>query len=102
MPLSDDFNDNDYRATKINGFVLGVTYGCGNGNSTYYTYDFLARVLTVRTGSSDGGTIVTPFSQLDRDGLIALRDKLVELKGNPPELGPEKPSVSAASAKLNL
>ena len=102
MSLSDDFNSNDYRAQKINGFVLGVSYSHGGGSSVYYAYDFMARVLVTRTASSDGGTVVTPFAQLDRDGLIAMRDQLVKLGGNPPQLPPETPATQAAQNKFNL
>jgi hypothetical protein len=102
MTASDDFNANGYRTEKINGFVLGVQYGCGNGNTTYMTYDFMARVMIARTGSSDGGTVVKPFAELDRDALISLRDRLIALDGKPPELPPEAPATAAMPKKLNL
>ncbi len=102
MSLTGDFNQNGYNAQKINGFVLGVSYSNGGGSSIYHTYDFMARVMTTRTGSSDGGTVVMPFSQLDRGALIAMRDRLVDLGGKPPELPPEEPATQAAQKKLNL
>ena len=102
MSLSDDFSANSYKTQKINGYVLGVQYSNGGGSTTYLTYDFLARVMIVRTGSSDGGTAVTPFSQLDRESLISLRDQLVQLGGKPPELPPEAPATQAHGKKLNL
>jgi hypothetical protein len=102
MSASDDFNANGYKADKINGFVLGVQYPAGNGGTTYMTYDFLARVMIVRTGSSDGGTAVKSFGELDRGSLISLRDRLVAQGGNPPELPPEAPANTAAQKKLNL
>jgi hypothetical protein len=102
MPLTDDFNQNDYKAQKINGFVLGVSYSNGGGSSIYLAYDFMARVMVTRTGSSDGGTVVTPFSELDRGALISMRDELTRLGGNPPELPPETPASAAPQRKLNL
>lgn len=104
MPLSDDFNANNYSTSKINGFVLGVSYdyGGGSGYSTFFTYDFMARVMVTRTGSSDGGTVVTPFSQLDREALISMRDELVRKGGNPPELPAEKPVTPGPSRPLHL
>ena len=102
MALSDDFNANDYKTQKINGFVLAVTYPTGSGSSVYMAYDFMARILTTRTGSSDGGTVVTPFSQLDREALISLRDQLVRLGGKPPELPPEAPASGTPQNKFNL
>lgn len=102
MSLSDEFNANDYRTQKINGYVLGVQYTNGGGSTTYLTYDFLARVMIVRTGSSDGGTAVTPFSLLDRESLISLRDQLMHLGGKPPELPQEAPAAQAVAKKLNL
>lgn len=102
MSLSDDFTDKSYKTQKINSCVLGVQYGCGSGATTYLTYDFLARIMIVRTGSSDGGASATPFSQLDRESLISLRDRLVDLGGKPPELPMEAPATQAAQRKLNL
>ena len=101
MGLKDEFNENGYSTAKINGFVLGVSYSNGGGSTTYLTFDFLTRVLITRTGSSDGGAAVTPFSQLERDSLIRLRDRLVDLGGHPPELTPEPATVPPAK-KLNL
>lgn len=103
MPLlTDEFNSNDYKTQKINGFVLGVAYGNGSGGTTFMTYDFMARILVTRTGSSDGGTSVTPFAQLDHDALISLRDQLVKLGGHPPELAPEAPAGTTPQKKFNL
>jgi hypothetical protein len=101
MAVSDEFNANNYKASKINGFVLGIQYTTGGGSTTYLAYDFMARVLIVRTGSSDGGAAVKSFAELDRDSLISMRDKLVQLGGNPPELPPEASAVPAQK-KLNL
>lgn len=103
MSFSADFNNtNGYRTSKLNDFVLGVSYS-QNGATTYYAFDFLARLLTTRTGSSDGGAHVIPFSQLDPDSLATLRERLVELGGKPPKLGDDKkPSLPAPKRPLNL
>jgi hypothetical protein len=95
MSLSEAFNSN-YRAYKENDSVLRIEFGYVR---TYY--DFLGRAM-VTTEWSKGGLTTTPFSQVDRDTLIAMRDKLIELKGNPPELPPEAPSVQATAKKFNL
>lgn len=96
--LSDAFNNN-YSAQKENDVVLSVSFA---GSVTNY-YDFAGRMLvTVFSGYEKGGVATTPFSQLDRETLIAMRDKLVELKGNPPELPPEAPAAPKSSGKLTL
>ncbi|MCC7037136.1 MAG: hypothetical protein IT560_07485 [Alphaproteobacteria bacterium] len=89
MSIAESFNDNNY-GRRINDFVLGVSYGltANSSTSTYYQYDFMARILTTRTGGSDGGITVTPFSQLDAESLEHLRNRLVELNGKPPPLSP--------------
>lgn len=100
MSLSDHFN-NGYHAQKENNNVLSIKYTV-HGSPTYLIFDFMARVMMTRTGSSDGGVNVMPFSALDRETLIAMRDRLVELKGNPPELPPEAPAAQAQPRKFNL
>lgn len=89
MSLAEDFNDNNY-GRKVNAFVLGVSYTLNpsTSTSTYYQYDFMARILTTRTGGSDGGIVVTPFSQLDAESLENLRSRLIDLGGKPPPLLP--------------
>jgi hypothetical protein len=57
--------------------------------------------MMVRTGSSEGGITVTPFSQLDRDVIVAARDRLVELGGAPPELPPEPGMLNKPPRGLN-
>ncbi|MEZ0225150.1 MAG: hypothetical protein ACAH83_11395 [Alphaproteobacteria bacterium] len=94
MGLSDSFND-VYAARKENDTVLRVHY-----DTLYNYYDFTARMLTTCNGSNS--VAVVPFSQLDRETLIAMRDKLVELKGNPPELPPEEAVIKAVPKKFNL
>lgn len=98
MPLKAVFNQ-DYTATKDADAVLSVRYNAG-GYGNCLIYDFNARVMLSR--ASNGGLSVTPFSQLDRETLIEMRDKLIELKGNPPELPPEAPAVQASTKKFNL
>ncbi len=88
--LSDSFNG-DFEASKLNGAVLYVS----NGAYDYY-YDFTQRILTAGRGG------VVPFAQLDRDVLIMMRDKLVSLGGDPPELAPEAPATQAPVRKFNL
>jgi hypothetical protein len=100
MSLSDRFN-NGYNAQKENDNVLSIKYTVQGGN-TYLIFDFMARVMIARTGSSDGGVNVTPFSALDRGALIEMRDKLIALKGNPPELPPEAAGAQAPARKFNL
>jgi len=86
MGLTADFSSNSYRMQKTNDFVLQVQYSGGNSNTTYYSYDFLARILTVRTSSSDASPVIMPFSELDPDSLETLRERLVKLGGKPPGL----------------
>ncbi|HYD18494.1 MAG TPA: hypothetical protein VEF76_08455 [Patescibacteria group bacterium] len=91
MALDVDFNDSSTNyGRKINDFVLGVSYPLYPGSSatSYYQYDFVARIMTARTGASEGGAVITPFSALDGDSLEALRQRLIDLGGKPPALGP--------------
>lgn len=91
MSLTEEFND-DYEAEKENDFVLSVSYSV-KGYTTVLAYDFMARVMTLRTPDhGDGGAVVVPFSQLDREVLVKMRDKLLDLEGHPPELPAEAPS----------
>lgn len=89
MSLAEEFNDNNY-GRKVNDFVLSVSYNLSPGSSlsTYFQYDFMARILTSRTNGSDGGIVVTPFSQLDSESLEHLRSRLIDLGGKPPPLSP--------------
>lgn len=100
MALSDQFNK-DYTARKDNDYVLSVYYS-SQGGGTYIAFDFLTRTMVTRSGYGDGGLVVTPFSQLDRDMLINMRDTLVELQGKPPELPAESSSPAAPARKFNL
>ncbi len=89
MSLAEDFNDNNY-GRKVNDFVLSVSYNISPSSSlsTYFQYDFMARIMTTRTNGSDGGIAVTPFSQLDSESLELLRNRLIDLGGKPPSLSP--------------
>lgn len=77
--LKEAFDDGKYITSKANNNVLYVGYGI---NHMYY--DFLARVMFART--DQGGVSVTPFSQLDSQTIGAMRERLIELEGKPPEL----------------
>ncbi len=98
MDLSADFNESGYKTSKINAFVLGVSHPYSEGSSytTHHTFDFLARVLTTRTGDSAGGASVTPFSLLDADSLETLRQRLIALGGKPPGLTPHDAAPGTA------
>ena len=90
MPLKDIFNDN-VNAQKTNDSVLRVyngTWGC--------SYDFKQRIVLTTNGS------IAPFSQMDREVLVAMRDKLIEMGGHPPELPPEAPAAAAPARKFSL
>jgi hypothetical protein len=96
MSLSIEFNEKDYKATKNSDYVLAVT--CAGST---FCYDFAARVM-YGWGRNSGSYGMTPFSQLDRETLVTMRDKLVDLGGKPPELSPEAPATQASSRKFNL
>ena len=67
MSLADDFK-RSHSSDKVNDSVLKVSNG-------YFScvYDFTQRVVYTGEG------VLTPFSQLDREVLILMRDRLVEL-----------------------
>ena len=94
MSLSFEFNT-EYTADKNGDYVLVVS--C---HSSHFCYDFATRVM-YGWGGSNISYGATPFSQLDRDVLIAMRDKLIELGGRPPEL-PAEPAATAPQRKFNL
>lgn len=91
MELKDAFNG--YRREKVNDNVLLV----GNGANFFY-YDFAQRLMVAAVHHGGGAT---PFDQLDREVLVAMRDKLVELGGHPPELAPLAPTPPGNARKLN-
>jgi hypothetical protein len=98
--LSQQFNDR-YRATKQNDCVLLVEYEMGGG-CCELGFDFMTRLLVARTFSGAGALNITPFSNLDRDVLITMRDKLIDLGGKPPELPTEAPASQATTKRLRL
>jgi hypothetical protein len=100
MSLKDQFNSN-YSAKMDNEYVLSLYYRAHSGG-TYISFDFMTRTMVTRNGYNDAGLVVTPFSQLDRDMLINMRDTLLEMGGKPPELAPEEPSVTLTGKKFNL
>lgn len=99
MDLTNAFNGL-YEAKIANPFVLDLYYRA-RGGCYYVAVDFLTRTMVTRTGSSDGGVFVTPFSQMDREVLEGLRDKLVELGGTPPELEAQPPANPGTARRLN-
>jgi hypothetical protein len=100
LSLADQFNG-QYTARKSNDYVLDLYYSVHAG-STYISFDFMTRAMFTRNGHGDGGIVVTPFSQLDRDMLINMRDTLIELGGKPPELAPEPSTLTLSGKKFNL
>jgi hypothetical protein len=103
MGLSDAFDDTlRYTIRRETPAVLSVRYDVA-GATNVLIYDFVGRVMITRTGGhGDGGIYVTPFAQLDRETLIEMRDKLIALKGTPPDLPPEAPATLAPANKLRL
>jgi hypothetical protein len=98
--MKDQFN-NQYQARKENDYVLSLYYGA-QGGSVHIAFDFMTRTMITRNGRHEGGLHVTPFSQLDRDMLVSMRDTLVDLDGKPPELPSEAPATQAPAKKFNL
>lgn len=97
MSLSEDFNSS-HQPAKVSSQVLRVGYSY----QTYF-YDFQQRLLTTlyTYGSGLGGVTTLPFSQLDREVLVEMRDKLVEIGGTPKDLPPEAPTLNKPVRGLN-
>ncbi len=94
--LKNSFNGN-HTTSKYGDSVLLATSGKIN-----HFYDFTARVLLTRADwGTDYNITTTPFSQLDRDTLVAARDRLVELGGTPPALLPEPNTLNKPVRGLN-
>ncbi len=55
------------------------------GADIYHFYDFITRNLYIRFESKDHSHII-PFRDVDPETLNYMRDKLIELGGNPPPL----------------
>lgn len=85
MSIAEHFNTQNYELRLESDQVISSCISMRAG-SIYTAYDFAARVMYSRTGSSDGGVSVTPFDQLDRESVTFFRDKLTELGGNPAPL----------------
>lgn len=100
MDVKAAFND-QYKATKSNDYVLDVSFYSSSQSWVYHSFDFMTRTLVTGRSSSSVGFNVTPFSQLDRDMLITMRDKLVELGGKPPELPAEAATLTKPARGLN-
>lgn len=92
--LSESFNT-DYSALLVNSNVLRVSYG-----RTQYDYDFTARLVLVKDFEGTTKMAVFPFSALDAEVVVAMRDKLVQLGGKPPAL-PVMQTAQPAPRKLN-
>lgn len=99
MSLSADFNSS-HHPHKVNAAVLQISFDYHR-----HYYDFNTQVMTtVLTYGSTGAVTATPFSQLNRDVLVDMREKLIELGGKPPELpaeAPANPGVSRKAGGLN-
>ena len=93
--LKDAFNTG-YSASKIGESAVMLSMERIN-----YIYDFAARMVVMRADWGSYSVTSTPFSQIDRDVLVAARDKLVEMGGKPPELPPEAPTLNKQLRGLN-
>lgn len=87
MTLKDAFNSRDYTYRRIGDNILYVDAG-----TVDYRYDFAMRVVTLH---DNGAMSAIPFTQLDRDTLVEMRDRLVDLGGKPPALPSETPPKPA-------
>lgn len=95
MTHADDFNtaaekyagDNSDTFTKDNEVQLSVTQP-GDYYAAVYKFNFLTRMVLCNAGvyEKKSGMEFIPFSQLDREVLEFMRDKLIELGGHPPAL----------------
>lgn len=83
--IAEHFNEKNYEMKKSSDQVLTVSISAFPG-TIYTIYDFAARAMYARSGSSDGGVTVTPFDQLDRESLGFFHQKLKDLGGNPAPL----------------
>lgn len=94
MSLKDSFNSKNYNFSKTHDAALELT---SPGNSIHYHYDFTMRLMTARYGEA---LSTQPFSALDRNMLIELREKLLEMGGHPPELPAEQPATPSGPRKF--
>lgn len=102
--IAEHFNEKNYDMRKSSDQVLLVTINVSPAGTIYTAYDFAARAMYARTGSSDGGLNVTPFDQLDRESVAFFHRKLQDLGGNPPPLPwePQKHAKPGTGKQLNL
>ena len=92
--LKDAFNaPGGYEFRKLSNSLLRVM-----SDGAFYKFDFALCVMTTR--ASDG-VALTPFSQLDRETLVEMRDRLVALGGKPPALPDERHTGPVLPRKLN-
>jgi hypothetical protein len=85
MALSEIFNQG-YEAEIAGDCALRVEWGVPtrHGLRNAAVYDFaLRQTMTYSYGTPVG---VTPFSQVDREVLETMRERLIRLGGHPPEL----------------
>ncbi len=100
MDVKSAFNE-QYKAAMASDYVLDVTFYSGNHSTIYHTFDFMTRTMITGRGMNSATFTLTPFAQLDRDMLITMRDKLVELGGKPPELPAEAQTLNKPLRGLN-
>lgn len=79
--------------------MLKPKYSFETPRTITYIFDFEFRTMTVMTayGTAQERMSVHPFPTVDPALLDRMREKLVELGGNPPAAGPQ-PGVKAAFA----
>ncbi len=96
MSLAEEFNaahpqGEEYDKIKFEMYSSGMSLYVRCRSGERYIYNFLTRILSVGSSSSEGGFAALPFSQLDCEVLEFMRDKLIEIGGKPPRLA-EKPT----------
>ena len=85
----------DLNYTRSNSSTLRLYVGDG-----FHYYNFVMRALVSSTSNNEGGVTITPFSQLDRESLGFMRDKLIELGGTPPALPAEKEELPVLKFRI--
>ena len=100
MAIRDAFNQ-QYAAQKFDDNVLSL-YHPGRGGGIYIDFDFLTRTMQTHASGTGANISVIPFSQLDPEVVIELREKLVELGGNPQALSSQDAVQKPASNQLKL
>lgn len=99
LSLAEQFNASSCYAEKISGHTVNIVSDDFN-----YRYDFMTRTMmswNTSTGYIYGiGTL--PFSAFDREWLDVVRNKLIDLGGNPPDLPRETPAPPPRQGGLKL